>query len=186
MALAIGRSEGFDHGQRHRDRGDAQPAGEALLERVDFLAHSAAVADDAACPFEHPLALRGEILETRAAIDQEDAETLLELLDAGRKRRLGHAAGLGGPAEVLFARQREQEFELIDHNSPTTMDTVTRRARFAKVWKYLAQIPIWTCMQVIENYEESQYINRVTLLNKPPTRLVLLDGPRLCGFREGQ
>ena len=46
-----------------------------LLERVDFLAHGAAVADDAACPFQHPLAFRGEILEPRAAIDQEDAET---------------------------------------------------------------------------------------------------------------
>ena len=73
-----------------------------------------------------------EILEPRAAIDQEHAETLLELLDAGRQRRLGHAAGFGGPAEMLFARQREQEFELIDHNLPTTLDTVTRRARFAK------------------------------------------------------
>jgi hypothetical protein len=29
---------------------------------------------------------------------------------------LCHAAGFGGPAEMLFARQREQEFELIDHS----------------------------------------------------------------------
>ena len=31
------------------------------------------------------------------------------------KRRLGHAAGLGGAAEMLFAGQREEEFELVDH-----------------------------------------------------------------------
>jgi hypothetical protein len=45
---------------------------------------------------------------------------------------LCHAAGFGGPAEMLFARQREQEFELIDHSLSLPKDTVTRRARSAK------------------------------------------------------
>ena len=39
---------------------------------------------------------------------------VLELLDAGRQRRLGDAAGLGGAAEMLFAGQREEEFQLVD------------------------------------------------------------------------
>src|ERR1700690_1052816 len=132
MAGVIECRQRLDHGMRHRDRGDAQPAGEAVLERVNLLAHGAAVADDAARPVEHPLALRREILEPRAAIDQKHAETMLELLDAGRQRRLGDAAGLGRPAEMLFARQRQQEFELIDHSLSPPKDAVTRRARFAK------------------------------------------------------
>ena len=132
MTLVIERRQRLDHGQRHRDRGDAQPAGQPVLERVDLLAHGAAVADDAARPVEHALAFRREILEPRAAIDQQHAETILELLDAGRQRRLGDAAGLGRPAEMLFARQRQQEFELIDHSLSLPQDTVTRRARFAK------------------------------------------------------
>ena len=77
-------------------------------------AHRARVADDAARPVEHPLALRREALEARAAIDQQHAHLLLELLDAGRQGRLGHAAGLGGAAEMLFAGQRQQEIELVD------------------------------------------------------------------------
>ena len=35
-----------------------------------------------------------------AALDQLDAELLLQLLDLGGQRRLAHEAGLGGPAEV--------------------------------------------------------------------------------------
>src|SRR4029077_6384297 len=103
-----------------------------VLERVALLAQGAAVADDAASPVEHALAFRCEILEPRAAIDQEHAETILELLDAGRQRRLGDAAGPGRPAEMVLARQRQQEFELIDHSLSLFKDTVTQRARFAK------------------------------------------------------
>ena len=36
----------------------------------------------------------------------------------GGQRRLGHAAGFGGAAEMLFPGQRQQEFELVDHVSP--------------------------------------------------------------------
>src|SRR6202023_4251753 len=124
-------------GQRHRDRGDAQPAGQPVLEGVDLLAHGAAVADDAARPVEHAFAFRREILEPRAAIDQKHAETILELLDAGGEGRLCHAAGFGGPAEMLFARQREQEFELIDHSLSLLKETMTLSA-ICEIWKYPA------------------------------------------------
>ena len=117
MARAIGRGELRDHRQRGRDRGDAQLPGEAVAQRVDLLAHGARVADDAARPVERALALGGETDEARAALHQQDAEHFLELLDAGRQRRLGHAAGLGGAAEMLFARERDQIFELVEHGS---------------------------------------------------------------------
>ena len=90
-------------------------AGKAVLQRIDLLAHGAGVADDAARPVEHPLAFRGEALEARAALHQQHPERILELLDAGRERGLAHAAGLGRMAEMPLARQRDDEFELVDH-----------------------------------------------------------------------
>ena len=90
-------------------------AGEAPLQRVDLLAHGARVADDAARPVEHALAFRGEALEARSALHQQHPERILELLDAGRERGLAHAAGLGRVAEMPLARQRDDEFQLVDH-----------------------------------------------------------------------
>ena len=90
-------------------------AGEALLQRVDLLAHGAGVADDAARPVEHALAFRREALEARAALHQQHAEGVLELLDAGGERGLAHAAGLRRVAEMPLAGEREDEFELVDH-----------------------------------------------------------------------
>ena len=115
MALAIGRGQCGDHRQRGRDGGDAQPTGKTVPERIDLLTHGARVADDAARPVEHALAFRGKALEARAAVDQEHAHLLLELFDAGRKRRLCHAAGLGGAAEVLLTGQGQDEVEFVDH-----------------------------------------------------------------------
>jgi len=56
-------------------------------------------------------------LETRAALHQHDAQNFLELLEAGRHRRLGDAAGLGRPAEVALFRQRQQKFKLVDQEA---------------------------------------------------------------------
>ncbi len=118
MPLAIGRGQLRDHRQRGRDRGDAQLAAQAAAQRLDLVAHGAAVADDAPRPFEHPFAFGREALEPRAAVDQQDAHLLFELLDPGRQGRLGHPARLGGMAEMLFSREGEDIFELVEHAEP--------------------------------------------------------------------
>jgi hypothetical protein len=97
--------------------GDLDVPGQPVLERADFLTHGARIADDAARPFEDALALRREAVEARAALDEQHAERVFELLDAGGKRGLGDAAGFGGAAEMLLAGEREEEFQLVDHAS---------------------------------------------------------------------
>ena len=115
MPLAIGRGEPRNHRQRGRDRGDPQPPGQAVAQRIDLLAHRAGVANDAAGPVEHALALRRETLEPRAAVHQQHAHLLFKLLHARRQGRLGHPTGLGSAAEVLLPRQGQNEVELVDH-----------------------------------------------------------------------
>lgn len=115
MPGPIGRGEGRHHRQRRRDRGDLQAARQTMLQGAQFLAHGAAVGHDGARPVEHALALGREADEARLAMDQQDAQRRLELLDAGRERRLRNAAQFGRPAEIPFARQGNQELELVDH-----------------------------------------------------------------------
>src|SRR5262249_6655379 len=86
-------------------------------ERVKLLAHGTRVADDAARPIEHPLALGREAAKARAAVDQQHAHGVLELLDPRGERGLSHAAGLRRAAEMPLAGQRQKEFELIDQCS---------------------------------------------------------------------
>jgi hypothetical protein len=90
-------------------------AGQAMLQRVDLLTHGTRVADDAPCPVEHAFALRREAAEAGAALNQEHAERVLKLLDAGREGRLTYAAGLGRATEMPLAGERYNEFELIEH-----------------------------------------------------------------------
>ena len=68
MARPERRGEARDHRERGRDRSDAQAAGEAVTQRVDFCAHGALVAHDAAGPVEHLLALGREAAKARAAV----------------------------------------------------------------------------------------------------------------------
>ena len=114
MTLAERRGETCDHRERGRDRGDLQAAGEPVAQFVDFGAHSARVADDAARPVQHLLAFGREAAEARTAADQQNTHLLLDLLHPGRKSWLGHAASFGGAAEMAFAGQRKKEFEFID------------------------------------------------------------------------
>src|SRR5471032_666371 len=85
-----------------------------LLQRSNLLLHRPRIADDAASPVEHTLTLRREAVEARAAMDEENTERVLELLDPRRKRRLRHAARLGRPAEMLFMRESDQILQLVD------------------------------------------------------------------------
>jgi hypothetical protein len=116
MAHAERGGEACHHRQRGRDRGNAQPPGQSVPQRVEFLPHGAGIADDAARPLEHPLAFRREAPKPRAAIDQQHAHGVLELLEPRRQRGLRDAAGFRGAAEMPFAGQRQKEFELIDQS----------------------------------------------------------------------
>ena len=72
-------------------------------------------------------------MKARTAIDEQDAERVLELLDAGRKGRLGDAAAFRGAAEIAFARQGQQEFELVDHGrAPSDREAASAAARLAQ------------------------------------------------------
>jgi hypothetical protein len=53
--------------------------------------------------------------DRRAALNQQHAELVLELLQRRRERRLGDAEFLGRLAEMPGAGQRDEEFELVDH-----------------------------------------------------------------------
>ena len=68
--------------ERGRDRGDADVADEAALERIDVLPHGAGVADDAARPFQHPLAFGRKAAKARAALHQKYAEHVFQIFDA--------------------------------------------------------------------------------------------------------
>ncbi len=47
------------------------------------------------------------------ALDEDEAELLLELVDLHGERRLRHRAGLGGAAEMLLAGQRIEVAQLL-------------------------------------------------------------------------
>jgi hypothetical protein len=50
-----------------------------------------------------------------AAVDQQHAHLFLELLHTGRKGRLRHPAGFRRAAEMLLARQGDDELQLVEH-----------------------------------------------------------------------
>jgi len=66
-------------------------------------------------PVQRALAFGRKALKPRAALHQHDTEHFLELLEAGRHRRLGDAAGLRRTSEMTFLCQGEQQFKLVDH-----------------------------------------------------------------------
>jgi hypothetical protein len=86
------------------------------LKGIDLLPHRPRVADDAARPFQHAFAFRREPAEARSALHQHDAENVFQLLDARRQRGLADAACLGGTTEMALARERNDEFKLVDHD----------------------------------------------------------------------
>src|SRR5262245_28946640 len=84
-----------------------------MPQRVDLLAHGAAVADNPAGPFQHPLPLRGKAWKTRPAIDQQHAHPLFELVYSRAKCWLGDPATFGRPAKMPFAGKGKNEFKLV-------------------------------------------------------------------------
>ena len=75
-------------------------------------------------PGEHVLALRREPLEAGGAAHDHDAKLLLELLEAGRHGRLGHAAELRGAAEVVLACKGKHEVQLVDQRRCPKVDNL--------------------------------------------------------------
>ena len=86
--------------------------------RAHLLAHGAGVADDAARPFQHPLALRRQALEARAAVDEHDAELSSSCLIAADSVGWVTPHCLGGAAEMPLLGERDEEFQLVDHPLP--------------------------------------------------------------------
>ena len=61
-------------------------------------------------------ALRRQADEAVAALHDGRSKIFFEQADRRRKRRLRDMAGLGGPAEMLFTRQRDKILELTQHH----------------------------------------------------------------------
>jgi hypothetical protein len=126
MAGPVRRRQRRHHGEGGRHGGDLDVTGGALLEGPNLLLHRPGIADDTARPVKHALALRREAEEARAAMDEQNAERVFELLDSRRKRRLRHAARFGGAAEMLLAGESDQIFQLVDHARTTFQITNLR------------------------------------------------------------
>jgi len=65
-------------------------------------------------PFQHALALGRQPDVALAALDDGNAQLLLQLADAARQRGLGDVAGLRRAGEVLFTRERCEILKLAD------------------------------------------------------------------------
>ena len=112
------RRQRGDHAEHGRDRRDPDFARKLLLQRIDLLTHGAGIADDAPRPIQRALAFRRKPLKARAPLHQHHAKNFLQLLEAGRHRRLRDAAGLRGPSEMAFLGERQQKFKLVDQDVP--------------------------------------------------------------------
>ena len=71
------------NGQGHRDRADPQLADQPLAHLAQLLLKSAVVDENALRPGENALALHSEPKKPLSALDDQYAQALLELLDAG-------------------------------------------------------------------------------------------------------
>ena len=87
-----------------------------LSQLLDVAAHDLGFGEDAMGMLQRELALPRQADEAMAALDDRRAEILLELANRRRKRGLRHMACFRGAAEMLFARQRHQIFQLPQHH----------------------------------------------------------------------
>ena len=89
---------------------------------------------------EHEAALIGEAVEFMAALDDRRAEILFKLADRRRKRRLRNMAGRRRAAEVFFARQSDEIFELTQHHRRLPQTPRLPRHCFARLIRHIAQM----------------------------------------------
>ena len=83
MTLGERAGQQGNNGQGHRDRADPQLADQPLPHLAELLLKAAVVDEHALRPGENALALSREAKKPLPALDDQDAEALLELLDAG-------------------------------------------------------------------------------------------------------
>ena len=100
------RSDGRDHAH-------PELAGERLAGRAHHVRQILGLAQDPLRLFRHPDAERGEAHHAPRPLDEHHADQRLELLDSGRKGRLGDEARLRGAAEMAVVAQRDQILELL-------------------------------------------------------------------------
>ena len=106
------------HGRkRSGHHAQAEPADESLPEPTGLLLEALGIGGDSLRPRQHPLAFRGEPLESLAALHHEQPELLLELLDAGGERRLGHVARRGGAGKVALAGEHGQVLQMSEEHA---------------------------------------------------------------------
>ena len=84
-----------------------------MLRELDHLAH---VAEDAGGARGDLAPLVGQQHAGARALDEHEAELLLELVNLHGKRRLRDGAGFRGAAEMLLARQRVEVAELFERH----------------------------------------------------------------------
>ena len=116
LGIPVGKRRGDErhHGERRRDDTHPQAAGETTAALAHVLSEGLHVGEDALCPGEDALPFGGQAAEALAAFDDEDAEGILEVLDARRQRRLGHVARRGRAGEVFLPREGRQILQVLD------------------------------------------------------------------------
>jgi hypothetical protein len=116
-----GAGENRDHGKRGGDDAQHEPSHQLALLRADgakLLLEGLPVVENEMRPLQHPLAFRGEADVALAALDDGDAQFLLQLADPSRERGLRDVAGLGGAGEVLLAGECREILKLADVHVP--------------------------------------------------------------------
>jgi hypothetical protein len=119
LKVGIGRSNGMqDTGEKEwRDRWDQTEAHRSGRRR------SIPVTNEGKIPGPEKQIIgapddreadRGEYDVPSVPLDQAHPKHGLQLLQAGRKRRLGYVAGLGRPSEVLVLMKRDQVLKLFE------------------------------------------------------------------------
>ena len=97
---------------------DPQPPGQALVDLLEPAAQILDLGENPVGVLQGHLALRRQADIAVAALDDRRPEIVLEQANRRRQRRLRHVAGVRGAAEMLFARERGEIFELTeDHDA---------------------------------------------------------------------
>src|SRR5882757_5404436 len=97
---------------------EAQCPGDARLDGCRLGLEGLLFGQNPLGPHHKPFALGRQTLILVPTIDQSDVELPLKLGDRRRECRLRDVAGLGGPREVLLARNSHEVFQLTKQHQP--------------------------------------------------------------------